>query len=209
MKSVSNYVLSALLIMCSAFATAEVRVAKLPLYFFIFVHDDISAEDRVALRGNYISWATKEIEGITGRKVYVEYIEHDPSMTRFAYPNENKEVALQEWTSRVDAYRLSHPQPLNKRYKYLLLTKHRLNASTLGVAAQSNYSGIASIQTFQAAAHEFGHMLGATHEAAQTSYIGGWWCSTIMGGYSPLTSNCYIYSDGNRKAIADYLKNTK
>lgn len=208
MKTIFNYLLLSVLLAPFAFASAEESAKKEPLYFYVFVHDDISAQDRVPLRDNYFTWATEEIKNVTGRDVYVEYFEFRPSMTNFSYKSDDKHAVLNEWTNLIDNFRLSQPQPLNKRYKYLLLTNDRINADTLGVANHGNYTGIASIQTFQSPAHEFGHMLGATHEAAQNNY-NGWWCSTIMGGYSSITSNCYVYSDANRKAIADYLKNNK
>ena len=92
--------------------------------------------------------------------------------------------------------------------KHLLLTRNSYDHSGLnynaGLAYFKQKTAIASVAAYGAAAHEIGHLLGATHEDAELKF-NGWVCETYTHPRVPARSNCYRYSDRNRANITDYL----
>lgn len=71
--------------------------------------------------------------------------------------------------------------------------------------ANKKIAAIASIQSYNAPAHELGHLIGATHEAAQVMYT-PWPCETNMDSERTIGfSLCYVFSDENKNLIANYL----
>ncbi|WP_397450642.1 hypothetical protein [Pseudomonas sp. NA-150] len=190
----------------TASISAAEQPSKQPLFFYVFIHDDIPSHKRESLRKDYFAWLLKDLEGFTGRRIYLEFIEHRAPLTGFRYQGEDLNSTLNDWTQQVNDYRISKNLPNNIRGKYLLLTYNNINEYTLGVTRLKHHAGIASLGTYPAAAHEIGHMLGGTHEAAEILYKGGWWCETnLTATRFSLRANCYHYSDKNKQAIAAYL----
>lgn len=201
-----SLILTLSFVIAAAPATAEENPTKLPLFFYVFLHDDIPQAERENIAKDYFSWLRKDLESFTGRRVYLELIHNTAPLTGFRYQGEDLNTILADWTRQVDGYRGKNNLPLNIRSKYLLLTKSKINDYTLGIAGQKHFAGIASLGSYPAAAHEIGHMLGGTHEASEVLYKSGWWCETnLIPSRVNLRANCYHYSDKNKEAIAAYL----
>lgn len=197
--------LSALLMIAAPSAFATDTFTKMPLHFYVFLHDDIPQSKRESISKDYFSWLREDLESFTQRRVYVNFIENAGPMTQYAYQGENLTEVLSGWTFAVDDYTKQNNLPENRRTKYLLLTHEKINGSTLGVAAAKQYTAIASLESYSAAAHEIGHMLGGNHESAEVIY-NGWWCETnLYPARSSLRAPCYRYSDKNKQAITAYL----
>ncbi|MFM0649719.1 hypothetical protein PQR14_35830 [Paraburkholderia bryophila] len=170
-------------------------------YFVIFVHDDAK---NVALN-DHLSWWIGLIEALlpAGRTMTVDIRRNLPGITDFAYAGDDPSRKLLEWLALV---RAQIPQEIDVDSKFLLFTHNLISSSTAGIALQGGDYGIASASSRQTLAHEFGHMLSATHENAEVRY-NGWWCETIMlAAPVDLRSNCYDYSDANEKLIRSYLE---
>ncbi|WP_147466572.1 hypothetical protein [Pseudomonas cichorii] len=181
---------------------------KRPLFFYIFMHEDIPAAERTNIRADYFSWMIKDLESFTGRRVYLEIIENHPTLKGFSYKTLDLNKGHEEWTRFVDRYMEEKNLPRNQTSKYLLLTRHKINADTYGYTSIGYYTAVASIQTYTAAAHEIGHMLGGDHEHSEILFRNGWWCETnITPSREPIRANCYIYSDKNKQVITRHLDN--
>lgn len=192
-------------------ASANVPTTKFPLFLNVFIHDDIPHAARANLRRDYFAWLLKDLESITGRRIYLELIENYPPLTNFKYKGDNHDASVKAWAEHATGYANSKNLPWSPRTKYLLLTNSKLNSATVGAALPRQHAGIASLETYIAPAHELGHMFGATHENAETLLTKGWPCGTNMSAKSNpsrLKANCYLFSDANREAIRAYLSQT-
>lgn len=197
--------LSTLLLLITSSAFANDKLTKMPLFFYVFLHDDIPQSKRETISKDYFSWLRKDLESFTQRRVYVNFVENAGPITQYAYHGENLTEVLNGWTFAVNDYIDQNNLPMNRRIKYLLLTNEKINGRTLGVATFEHYTAIASLESYAAAAHEVGHMLGGTHENAEVLY-NGWWCETnLYETRIGLRAPCYQYSDKNKAAIAAHL----
>jgi len=198
--------LSALLFIIISPASADEKLTKLPLNFYVFLHDDIPQAQRENISMDYFSWLRKDLESFTHRRVYVNFVHNVAPLTEYAYQGGNLTNILSGWSDSVKDYADKNNLPINRRTKYLLLTNEKINGQTLGIAGQQHYAGIASLGSYPAAAHEIGHMLGGTHDHSEVLYKDGWWCETnIFPTRVGVRANCYHYSDKNKEAIAAYL----
>ncbi|WP_260414912.1 hypothetical protein [Pseudomonas cichorii] len=198
--------LGAVLLLSFPPAYANEVKEKRPLFLYVFLHDDIPASERTDLKRDYFSWMIKDLESFTGRRVYLDIIEKKSTLSGFAYKTTDLKRGKQEWDQLVDRYIQENNLPRNGTTKYLLLTRHPVNEKILGYTREKHYAAIASMQTYATAAHEIGHMLGGTHEHSQVLFRGGWWCETnITPTREKIRSNCYVYSDKNKKTIAEHL----
>lgn len=202
-----NSFIAVLLSVLLPFAFCEAQ-EKRPLFFYIFVHDDIPVAERANIRADYFSWMIKDLESFTGRRVYIDLIEHRPGLTDFDYRTVDLSEGHLQWTARVNRYLNEKNLPRNQTGKYLLLTRHKINSDTYGYTRIGHYAAVASMQTYTSAAHEIGHMLGGDHEYSEILFRKGWWCETnITPSREVLRANCYIYSDKNKQIIARHLDN--
>jgi hypothetical protein len=198
--------LSTLLFIIISPASADEKLTKLPLNFYVFLHDDIPQAQRENIAMDYFSWLRKDLESFTHRRVYVNFVHNVAPLTEYAYQGGNLTNILSGWSDSVKDYADKNNLPINRRTKYLLLTNEKINGQTLGIAGQQHYAGIASLGSYPAAAHEIGHMLGGTHDHSEVLYKDGWWCETnIFPTRVGVRANCYHYSDKNKEAIAAYL----
>ncbi|MEX6663993.1 hypothetical protein [Pseudomonas sp. W2-17] len=201
---------SCLLLLCalamSHTAWANDNASRKPLTLYLVLHDDISHYNTHELRQDYFAWLIKDLESFTDRYVRLAFISDVPGLTDFAYQNDDVDETYYAWKNKMDRYVFDNGMQRNATTKYLLLTQNRINSDTLGASTDKSYTGIASLETFAIPAHELGHMLGGTHEAAEVLYKGGWWCQTnIVEKHGDLYSNCYVYSDANKQIIAEHL----
>jgi len=179
---------------------------KRPMFLTVFLHDDIPQAERQNIRRDYFAWLLKDLESVTGRRVYLDLIERQGPLTAFYYQGQNLDNTLGDWTRLVDQYMTENNKPRSPTtQKYLLLTSNKINETTVGMTRPRHYAAIASMTTYTAPAHEIGHMFDGTHEASEISYKDGWWCETnISPTRFGLRANCYIYSAQNRKLMLDY-----
>lgn len=200
------FTLSTLLFIIISPVSADEKFTKMPLNFYVFLHDDIPQTEREHISRDYFSWLRKDLESLTHRRVYVNFVQNVAPITQYPYQGENLTNILAGWSHAANDYADKNNLPINRRTKYLLLTNEKINSQTLGIAGQPHYAGIASLGSYPAAAHEIGHMLGGTHENSEVLYKDGWWCETnIFPTRVGLRANCYHYSDKNKEAITAYL----
>lgn len=200
------FTLSTLLFIIISPASADEKFTKMPLNFYVFLHDDIPQAERENISRDYFSWLRKDLESFTNRRVYVNFVQNVAPITQYPYQGENLTNILAGWSDEVKGYADKNNLPINRKTKYLLLTNEKINDQTLGFAGHKHYAGIASLGSYPAAAHELGHMLGGTHDHSEVLYKDGWWCETnIFPTRVNVRANCYHYSDKNKEAIVAYL----
>ncbi|KPX44586.1 hypothetical protein RA263_22175 [Pseudomonas syringae pv. tagetis] len=197
------------LLLIATFTLCQAALAdqsKRPLFFFLFIHDDVKETSDARLAQDYFAWLIKDLESFTGRRVHLQFARNVPEVTDFQYKNENTDQTYDAWRSEINKYLTEQNLPINGTSKYLLVTQSRMNSTTVGFANIGGNTGIASLETFTAPAHELGHMLGGTHELAEVIYKGGWWCETnLVATRQSVRANCYFYSDKNKQKIVANL----
>ncbi|MBI6854445.1 hypothetical protein YA0002_16845 [Pseudomonas cichorii] len=204
-KKLSGILGALLLINLLAICTSEAQ-EKRPLFLYVFLHDDIPAAERTNLKKDYFSWMIKDLESFTGRRVYLDIIDKKSELSSFRYQTDDLKRGQNEWIRLVNRHLQANNLPLNGTTKYLLLTRYAINETTLGYTSDKHHTAIASLKTYTAAAHEIGHMLGGSHENSEVLFRGGWWCETnITPTREQIRTNCYVYSDKNKKIIAEHL----
>lgn len=179
---------------------------KMPIFIHAFIHDDI-AEPQSEIYKKHFLPMVKEIEGVTGRRVSVQFIRHQPTYTDFAYENSDEQATYQSWNKLAIQYRDKQNLPYQRTTKFLLLTNKSLNSRVGGIAGIGQQTGIASLKSTIIVGHEVGHMLDASHENSEVLFRGAWWCESYMVP-SPnlLTTNCDIYTNANRERISAFLR---
>jgi hypothetical protein len=184
--------------------------------FHVFVHDDLR-EHRVAdLHARFTAWwAMDLLKVLPGEPtIFVNYHSRIPWITDMDY--EHPDV-LDRFAVALRQLSLHTGWPYGKSYKhkFLLLTARPAVAKASGLAVVGQSEATASIQgRVSVVAHEFGHTLGATHEAATSGRIptGAWsmmyWygCDTNMHPVAPSTFSCLRYSPANERAIRSYMR---
>lgn len=174
------------------------------LGLFLFIHDQVTEQERAELGSGYLNDFLAHLEEITGRRTTVTIITEKPGVTDFGYREDNLEKLLVNWGSVSIQYaNENNLPPPSERHKYMLLTSNKVNWLTHGVTDVNGNVGISSLRMYNTIGHEVGHLLGATHEAAD-----GFPCQTIMWGKSTSTIiPCYTFSEANQEAIREYLSN--
>ncbi|WP_143751074.1 reprolysin-like metallopeptidase [Burkholderia sp. HI2714] len=208
---------------------AITAASKGPINFWVFIHNDVAGKSKGAdvsgIHAGYFSWFIDHLKeiipGTTINIIYYDnneiasvnyYASDDSSKIKVLYELEHK---VENFIRKFDGYHLfGGKEEFDKKFgvlsnyrrnKFLLFTESNPSWTVAGYAAEGGHVGVASNYGYQIAAHEFGHMIGATHENADVIYTGGWWCETIMKSPNPLRSNCYRYSDENIKLIRNYF----
>lgn len=173
----------------------------------VYLHNDLAGESDEQINTNFFGHWLKEMHTITQHPVELIFRRNVEGVTDINYAGKPSREVLDTFTAAIkdsEAGKLfSHMN------KHLLMTRgsydHRGLNFNAGIAFQKGNTAIASVAVYGAAAHEIGHMLGATHEDATVNF-NGWACETYTKPRLPLRSNCYRYSDKNRATIVDYLK---
>ena len=183
--------------------------SKNPILLMVYIHSDLDGYDINELNNDYFSWVRTELQDISNRNIDMTLNTQStsPEMANFNYKDNSSAYSLHRWSELVDKARSKVPGAKfyhPKLIKHLLLTRDPINEKIAGVAYSKDECGIASISSYMTPAHEVGHMLGATHEDAETTY-NGWWHDTIMKGSNAFHGNLYRFSDKNRESIRNYL----
>jgi hypothetical protein len=172
------------------------------LGLFLFIHDQVSEQERTELGSGYLNTFLAHMEEVTGRRTTVTIITDKPGFTDFAYRQSDQSKLMSDWSSTSIRYAdENNLPPPSERHKYMLVTSNKIDWLTHGVSAPTLNVGIASTKMYNTIGHEIGHLLGAEHEAAS-----GLPCQTIMWPNSLTAINpCYYFSEANQDAIHEYL----
>lgn len=183
------------------------NTSKQTIFIHTFIHNDVR-EPQSQIFERFFLPMVKELEGITGRRVSIQFIRNLPPYTEFYYKNEDQKATAKNWDLLTIKYRNEKNLPYARTTNFLLITNDLLNSSTAGIAGVGAQFDIASLTNVLAVGHEIGHMLNANHENAEILYRGGWWCdSYMMPNPTYLTGNCHVYTDANRQRISTFLNN--
>ncbi|TCV93992.1 hypothetical protein EC912_104188 [Luteibacter rhizovicinus] len=179
------------------------------LTFYLFPHDDTRNTDPHDIHAGFVAWWLADLRRVLiGEPVHLLYSGSVRGVTDISYGTRN---VLIDWSDAVHAYAQVEGLPYEKhswRHKYFLITKALPYHGVAGVSWQGGIEGIGSIRgPYPTFAHEFGHMLGATHADADTGF-NGWICETnMLDVHSLLRSNCYTYSPANQRTIREIYRN--
>lgn len=173
----------------------------------LFIHDQLDPGEIITLGPDYLEWFIKELSHVTGRRIQIITVAHTPGMTDFGYRQGDSLQALSDWRSRVMDYIEAKNLPRStKRHKYILITRYKLTSEVLGIAFSTSGVAIASIRSYNTLGHEVGHLLGATHENAETRLLSLPPCRTLMyPEHNEFIANCFEFSAKNRQAIHEYV----
>lgn len=189
-------------------AFADLTSNKRPIFLTVFLHDDIPQAERASIRRDHFVWLLKDLEGVTGRRVYLDLIDKKSALTAFSYKGEDVNSILKAWTRQVETYRREKNLPATRNHKTLLLTRDQVNSMHAGISREFHPVGIATMSAKTAAAHELGHMFGGTHEDSEVLFKNGWWCeTTLYPVILNLRTSCFVFSAANQRRIVDYFSN--
>lgn len=183
-----------------------------PIRIHVYVHNDLAGKyDNASLLNDYFSWAQTELKDITHREVHINIVPPDRAkiLKKYHYKNTSETDSIAGWKTLATDYLKTNFHKLSPLEIHLLLTHEDINTSVSGIA--ENIGGqfaIASTTRYRVAAHEIGHLLGATHKNGAVIY-NGWWHNTLMKTpdfFFTLRGQAYRFSDENREAISHYLK---
>lgn len=184
-----------------------------PIRLFAIFHDDVPAAKRSTTYADHIRPFTAEFENITGRKIHVIFDRNRPPYTNFNYKSKDQNNMFEDWKKLAWEYKRERYErnefPLSSNDRILLITNDFINGGPVfggvgGIANGPGLTAIASLDFKQVIGHELGHSFNAIHEEGEVLY-NGWWCETFMFEPLPLRSNCFVFSEGNRKRIKDYV----
>ncbi|WP_129586955.1 hypothetical protein [Pseudomonas frederiksbergensis] len=184
-----------------------IPMGKRPIFIFAFVHDDVPESRFQSIYPAHFLPMVKELKIATGRDVSVKFIRKTPPYTSYVYRGENQ-TSYDGWKALGEHYRDNNNLPFGRTTKFLLLTNDWMNSHTLGITAEGQQFGLATVASQQIVGHEVGHMLTAQHELSEIRY-NGWLCETFMiPKVNPLYSSCFVYTDPNRARINNFLADT-
>lgn len=177
---------------------------------WVFPHDDLAGISSAELKRDYLDNWVSEMKKIVDYPIQINFERNIPGLTDISYVDRPSGDTLSEWADASWEWRKAHPARGNLGdSKYLLLTRNVLGTAgireVLGIARQGGHAAVVSTAAYSAAGHELGHTFNATHEQSRVLF-NGWFCETYMVADGlDLRSNCYSYSDANRRSIASYL----
>lgn len=198
-----RYIATSLLVALSL--TAGQAVARpQPIQITVFVHQDVN-ESTDSLYKNYLRHWEKTMTEISGREVIFDFVTEANAITTMNYQHEDENVTLRQMIKSYRWHQQANPKEGHGSLeKGLLLTRDPINGTAGGVAEERGNVGISSLFSYNAPAHELGHMFGATHENAK----GGWssLCDTyMMPQRNVFKAQCYAYSEANADILQDAL----
>ncbi|MEO9244781.1 hypothetical protein ABI279_20400 [Pseudomonas inefficax] len=190
--------------MTMAFQAAPTWAAK-SLVLTLYPHDELADISDEKLRHDFVQPWLNEMREISNHSIEVIFKRNVAGITDIPYREMSPEDTYRTFSDATP------PQPRSNKSVLLARDTFGINSEgteTVGLTKSGYADGIASLATYTALGHELGHMMKATHEAAELRY-NPWRCETyVFPLRNSLRSNCYRYSDQNRAIIADYLNNT-
>ncbi|MGJ7547357.1 hypothetical protein [Pseudomonas alloputida] len=202
----------ATLILLACALRVPAAIASETLIIHVYLHDELASVSEQALYRDYLKHWEDEMHAFTSQPIEVIYHRDIPGITDIEYAaSNNAQSTLQAFHNAVAELRFQeYPGGINKS---ILVTENGYellnNGNTLQGLAQfeGNYA-IASRTSYASLGHEIGHMLGATHEHAETIRTPLLVkCETYVYPERAWDrSNCYHYSDANRLNIVAHLR---
>lgn len=183
--------------------------AKGQLQFWVFLHDASGETDYAKFHNWYLSWWLRDLKAgvLIGTPVRVIVRDQVPGVTDFDYHRGSQVESLLAFRDAADAYLDKSAGPAGKLLrKTMLFVDSRpdswISAGDYGIALQENTVAMASgTGPRHVVAHEFGHTLGAVHEAA-TSWVCG---LSNMKGYILGRFACGYYTEENMGLIRSHV----
>jgi len=177
------------------------------LHLTFVKHDDLADRSARELHGLYVAWWLADMARrvLPVEPLHASYMELTPLLTSVAY-GDARALHTFEGTLKALQYSLGTHVDRTYKHKFVLLTANPPMPGTAGVAFEGGNEAIASVSgRTRIVAHEIGHMLGATHENAETR---GWWgCETnMLAGSLRWRNDCLEYSEANRRAMRSYMR---
>lgn len=176
--------------------------------FYMFVHDALADRLDHHIHAGYVAWWVADIRRqLAVSRVQAIYRRRLPGLTNLATGSDD---LLNRWTTATQILEmregLSHV-PGRAWFKFMLLLRDQVAPGVSGRAWFGGDHALASLAgPYTVIAHEFGHTLGGTHEAAEVSWSGYWPCETNLYWHaSALRSNCYRFTTANVRRMRDYL----
>jgi hypothetical protein len=184
--------------------------------FHVFVHDDLRTRDVYRLHARFVAWWIADLLQILPAEpsMAVTYHTRIPWITDMDYQHAD---VLDRFSNALALFADATGLPYERTYKhkFLLLTASSPVKGAAGLAFEGQSEAVASVSgPLSVVAHEFGHLLGASHDAAATlSVLATLWhpalwvsCDTTMHPTAPSLVGCLWYSAENQRRIRSYQK---
>jgi hypothetical protein len=177
------------------------------LRVWLFVHDQAGETDSAKVLDWYAApWVKDMAETVSpGLPVRVSLRSHVPGLTDIDYHAGSDAERIMEVANAGERHALSEGQPIGGLNLFVLLVGDVPGNWPTGTRGTSNpLRGTAIISNHghrHIFAHEVGHLLGATHEAAESRPF----CVTNMGGMTLGLLSCLYYTKANDENIRRYI----
>ncbi|POG04972.1 hypothetical protein BGP84_18940 [Pseudomonas putida] len=171
----------------------------------LYPHDELGDISDNKIRQDFVQPWLNEMRELSNHSIEVIFKRNIAGITDIRYREMSPEDTYRTFSNATPPQFSGQKSVLLARNTFGL---NREGTDTLGLAKLGYPDGIASLATYTALAHELGHMMNATHKAAELRY-NPWRCETyVFPLRNSLRSNCYRYSDENRASISSYLNET-
>ena len=176
--------------------------------FYMYLHDDLRGVSEKHVHAGYVAWWVAGMRRtLAVSKIQAVYRRDIKGLTDLPY---GYETALDDWTVAAEAQaERDGLLSVDGRawFKHMLITSGMPLPGAHGQAWVRGDQAIASIRgPYSVIAHEFGHTLSASHEAAEIDWSNVWPCETNLYPYAnALRSNCYRFTPANERRMRDYM----
>lgn len=178
------------------------------LRFWIFLHDRAGEPDYAKFHHWYLGWWIKDMETAVRPGVAIKVIlqANVPGITDLDCMNAKPEALYRELLVNARKYAEARGERPDRLTKYMLFVGDRPTRwRQEGTYGESEaLRGVAMATGWgprHIVAHEFGHLLDARHEYAETR-----WCVTNMKDYTIGFVSCRYYSRRNDDQIRAYVR---
>lgn len=182
--------------------------AEKTLHIWVFLHDRSGEHDYAKFLNWYAAWWIKDMETNVrpGMPIRVSLRARIPGLTDMDYHAGKAEKSISNVAVAGARYVREHGGHVDNLSRFVLFVNEpprNLPSGVLGGAIESYGAAIASNRGHRHIfAHEVGHLIGATHEAAENRFF----CVTNMGNNIIGKAACRVYTKANEKNIRDYLR---
>ncbi|WP_052698010.1 hypothetical protein [Luteibacter yeojuensis] len=181
------------------------------LHVWLYIHDDAGENDHAKVLSWYAAWWIRDMEKTVrpGVPIRVSLRARVPGVTNLAYHQGSREDRILELAKAARDDVKARGEPVTPLTRYVLLVGKPAaswGAGTFGLAIEQSGAALISNHGHRHVfAHEVGHLLGATHEAAEDR----WNCVTNMGPMVLFKVACRVYTKANDQNIRDYIGRRK
>ncbi|WP_036137380.1 hypothetical protein [Luteibacter sp. 9135] len=177
------------------------------LHVWIFLHDRSGERDYAKFLNWYAAWWIKDMEANVrpGMPIRVSLRDRIPGLTDMDYHAGQAESRIADIAvagARYVREQGGHVDNLSRFVLFVNEPPRNLPSGVLGGAIEPYRAAIASNRAHRHIfAHEVGHLIGATHEAAENRFF----CVTNMADNIIGKAACRVYTKANDQNIRDYL----